>query len=140
MYKFRYSRIVEVKEKLIDKKQRDLEAAATAVDAVTKDIEKLDGEMDSTFDDMSTGCRTGKEFSVLKDYLSYLDQQKLGLMVEKERRSRLVDDLRAELLNLTIELKMLEKLKDKWALVARKAENVKEQKLMDDIGLRRDRF
>ncbi|OPY67140.1 MAG: flagellar biosynthesis chaperone [Syntrophorhabdaceae bacterium PtaU1.Bin034] len=139
MSEFRYKRLTEVKEKVLEHKQRELERALTAVNEVANRIEHIRKEIDDNFNDMMARCLTGKEFSVVTGYLSYLDGRKVDLLQEKTKRENRVDGLRAELLALTIELKMLEKLKMKDLAALKKAHNKKDQKAMDDLALRNER-
>jgi flagellar export protein FliJ len=138
MSDFRYKRLIEIKEKLLEQKQRELEAAIAAVQEVTERIAALDGEIDACFSEMTQRCITGKEFTVLKDYIGYLDSRREALFEEKAKRELVVDGMRTELMSLAIELKMLEKLKVRILQRVRKAQNRRDQKIMDDIAVRRD--
>ncbi len=82
---------------------------------------------------------TGEEFSTVTGYLNYLDGRKLTFLKEKGRREERVDGLRADLLALSIELKMLEKLEVKDLAAFKKIGNKKQQKAMDDLALRNER-
>ena len=136
MSEFRYNRLLEVKEKLLEHKQTELEIAVASVAAVVSDIEKVEKETAVTYDQITSRCLTGKELSILTGYLSYLDERKAGLRKEKEERETRVSTIRQELQALEIELKILEKLKAKALQAARKAANRKEQRVMDDLALR----
>jgi flagellar export protein FliJ len=136
MSDFRYERLMEVKDKLLQHKQRELEAASVAVQTIVEEIAKIGQESTNTYSELTGRCLTGKEVSVLIGYITYLDKQKVVLSEEKKRREGYVESLRRELLNLEIELKMLEKLKTKTLQTIKKAANKKEQKLMDELALR----
>jgi flagellar export protein FliJ len=136
MSEFRYNRLLEVKEKLLEHKQTELEVAVASVAAVVSDIEKVEKETAVTYDQITSRCLTGKELSILTGYLSYLDERKASLHEEKEERETRVSTIRQELQTLEIELKILEKLKAKALQAVRKARNRKEQRVMDDLALR----
>src|SRR5208337_1143463 len=136
MSDFRYGRLMEIKEKLLQQKQRELEIAITSLAAVADDIRKAQEETAETYDQIATRCLTGRELSVLTGYLSYLDMSKERLLKEKGEGEKRVAVVRSALICLEIELKVLEKLKFKMLQAAKKVLGRKEQKLMDDLALR----
>jgi flagellar export protein FliJ len=139
MSDFRYRRLMEVKEKLLEHKQRELDMALTALRAVIDEIDGVRRETTRTYDDMTARCLTGNELSVLVGYLGYLDVKRAGLNEKRIEREERVAAIRTQLCDLEIELKMLEKLKSKTLQIIKKARNKKEQKLMDEIALRAER-
>lgn len=139
MFKFRYKRLAEVKEKLLEHKQLELDAAVCALNEIIDEIDKVRQEIETNFNDMISRSMPGEEFSTLTGYLNYLDGKKLTLLEEKERREVRVDVLRADLLALSIERKMLEKLEVKDLAAFKKTDNKKQQKAMDDLALRNER-
>ncbi len=82
---------------------------------------------------------TGEQFSLLIGHLAYLDGKKAAMRDEKEKTDKRVNAVRRELLALTMEVKMFEKLKVKALQAARIAAHRKEQKMMDDLALRAER-
>ena len=136
MSDFRFQRLMEIKEKLLEHKQRELEIAMAALAALEREALAIQKEIDEGYNDMLARCITGKEFSLLVGYLAYLDDKKATAVDEKQKADERMSVLRAELAALAIELKMLEKLKSKALRAARKAGNRKEQKIMDDMALR----
>jgi flagellar FliJ protein len=136
MYSFRYERLLEVKEKILEHKQRQLDLALSALEDVRVQLEEVGREMLRTHNHIAERPLTGKELSVLVGYIALLDAQKAALNDEKTRRESRVSTLRSELYGLEVELKMFEKLKSKTLQTIKKARNQKEQKLMDEIGLR----
>jgi len=136
MSEFRYQRLMEVKEKLLEHKQTELEIAIASVAATVSEIDKVKRETAETYDQLTSRSMTGKEMSILTGHLTYLDAKKARLYQEKEKREGRVTTLRKELQALEIELKILEKLKARAQQVLRKARNRKEQRVMDDLALR----
>jgi flagellar export protein FliJ len=137
MSEFRYQRLLEIKEKLLEHKQTELEVAIMSVAAVVEHIHQVEMEIADTYRPLTTHCMTGKEVTELLGYLSHLDTTKVGLLDKKSQREQKVAHLRSELLALEIELKILEKLRDKALRAIKKVQNKKEQKLMDELALRR---
>ena len=125
-----------MKEKLLEHKQRELDFAIMTLNTVIDEIDGVKQETDRTYGDMTARCLTGNELYVLVGYLAHLDMRKAGLNDEKSRREDRIKAVRAQLYDLEIELKMLEKLKSKTLQTIKKTLNRKEQKLMDELALR----
>jgi flagellar export protein FliJ len=127
---------MEVKEKLLEHKQRELETALAAVADLVSRARAIEGQIAEQYNDMVARCITGKEFSLLVGYLTYLDGKKATIEGLKDKADARVNLLRAKLSGLAIEVKMLEKLRSKDLREARKADSRREQKMMDDLALR----
>lgn len=137
MFRFRFSRLAEIKEKLLEQKQEELEKAIAVVGALTQGIRAAEEETARRCEGMVSRCMTGEEFSLLMGHLAYLDKRKAAMREEKTREDGRVETLRKELMGLATELKMFEKLKAKDSQAAKTAERKKEQKLMDEMAERR---
>jgi flagellar export protein FliJ len=138
MSEFRFDRLVEIKEKLLEQKERELEAALAAQAAVIKEISRVETESAGVYDEMAARLLTGKELCMLTDRLSYLDMSKERLYNEKGEWERKTALIRSALRSLDMELKVLEKLKSRGLRAMKKARNRKEQKVMDELALRAD--
>jgi flagellar export protein FliJ len=136
MSDFRYDRLIEIKEKLLDQKKRHLEAALIAVQETHVKIEEVEKAIDNTYHEMTSGCYFGKEMSTMIDHISFLDNSKIKLSEEKKEKQEYVEIVRKELWDLEMDLKMLDKLRSKILSATKKAHSKKEQKLMDEIALR----
>lgn len=136
MSEFRYGRLMEVKEKLLEHKERELDAALSVLSTTIAEIDEVKQETARTYNDITARCLTGNELSVLVGCLASLDVRKAGLNDDKSTIETRIRTVRTELCDLEIELKMLEKLKSKTLQMTRKARNKKEQKLMDEIAQR----
>lgn len=136
MSDFRYARLLEVKERIIEQKRGQLDMALTTLAAVADEIEKAQQEASRTYEEITERCLTGKELSVLLGHLAFLDRKKASLDVERSRIEDRIVGLRKELYDLEVELKMLEKLESKTRQLIKKTQNKKEQKLMDELALR----
>ena len=136
MFSFRFDRLMEVKDKLREHKQRELENATAASDALTRRIRAMEDEIADRYNGMVSRCITGEEFSFLMGHLAYLDGRKAAMTEEKHATDKRISALRGELLSLTMELKMFDKLKSKTLQAARLAVHRTEQKLTDALALR----
>jgi flagellar export protein FliJ len=136
MSEFRYGRLMEVKEKLLEHKERELDVALSALSATTAQIDEVKQETARTWDEMTARCLTGNELSVLVGCLAGLDARRACLTDEKSTIENRIRMVRTELYDLEIELKMLEKLRSKTLQMIKKTRMKKEQKQMDEIALR----
>lgn len=136
MSEFRFQRVLDIKKKLLEHKQAELEIALHAVSTIEKEMNDVEKEMTETYLPLTNRCLTGSELTALTDYLAFLDRKRTGLRKEKQRREERVHEVRAELRALETERKVLEKLKAKALETVRKARNKKDQKLMDELALR----
>jgi flagellar export protein FliJ len=135
MPKFRLDRVIEVKNKVMDDKKKDLDQALTSLNRIEDAIVAVETDITKSYAAM-TSPMGGSDFSVLRDFLFHLDDKKAGLTGEREQASEKLDEIRAELLELAKEIKMLDTLKSKALERERKLQNRKEQKVMDDMALR----
>jgi flagellar export protein FliJ len=136
MSDFRYDRLMEVKEKLLEQKQGNLEAALIAVQETLTKISEVENRISDTYHEMTTRCLYGKEMSTMIDHIAFLDSTKIQLIEEKNEKQGFVELVRKELWELEVDLKMLEKLKSKILNTIKKTRSKKEQKLMDELALR----
>jgi flagellar export protein FliJ len=134
--KFRLSRIIEIKEKLIEDKERELEGAISALNDILNGILLIEHDAEESYNKLSMPALSGGDFSVLKDYLAYLENKRMCLLDEKAITQTKIDHLRADLVELLKELKMLETLQSKTFKVMKKSANRKEQKNLDAMALR----
>ena len=86
MSEFRYDRLLEIKEKLLEYKQAELEIAIASVAAAVSEIEQVERETAETYDELTGRSMTGKELSILTGHLAYLDAKKARLYEEKKKR------------------------------------------------------
>ncbi|MGA3173653.1 MAG: hypothetical protein ABSE25_04410 [Syntrophorhabdales bacterium] len=135
-FRFRFDRLIEVKEKLMEHKQHELEDVVREANALAEEARAIEKKISVHYDDMAARCITGEEFSLLIGSLAYLNAKKAAVMEEKQSKDLRIDALRAELIALVLELKVLERLRVNALKAAMKVAARKEQKLMDDIGIR----
>jgi len=138
MTKFRLHRIIEVKEKLIEDKEGELEIALNVLSNLNHDIEAIGKDIDARYQEMITPSLSGGDFSIIRDHLVYLENRRAILIDERENAEERIRLLRAQLVELLKELKMLETLKAKTVKAIKKIEHRKEQKNLDGMALRLD--
>ena len=132
----RLNRIIELKEQLLKEKERLLEQQNTRARALSGYISNLSAEIENNYSKICTKCLDGNEFSVIRNYIEHLDRLKFAAIEQKEQVEKKIAAIRAELVEMLREIKTLNTLKDKAVSAARKAENKKQQKLLDEIALR----
>ncbi len=138
MNKFRLHRIMEVKRKVLEDKEGELDGAAKELAALNLGIDALAGDIEETYKGFIGATLSGQDFSVIKDYLAHLERKRLNSMEEMAALQESMDLLKAELLGLLKELKMLETLESKMLKGMKRAENRKDQKSLDQLALRLD--
>jgi len=134
--KFRFERIKEVKEKLMEEKEREIQTVLSEIENITDNIVSIDKNIADNYKDITSATLDSNDFCNIKEYIIFLDHKKLVLLEQKETLKDKVNILRSELVEMLKEVKMLETLKQKEAGVAKKYQNRKEQKVLDDIALR----
>jgi len=138
MLKNRLERIIEIKEKMMEDKEREIEAEKAQLDAVSREIQMVDADIDKAYQKITAKPLKGNDFTVIRDFIEYLDNSKNALKLEKESIEEKVSLLKDELVELLKELKMLGTLRTKVLNALKKSSNRREQKLLDDIALRID--
>jgi flagellar export protein FliJ len=138
MIKDRLERIIEIKEKLMDDKEREIEEEKNKLDSTNQAIKAVDADINMNYERMTTKSIKGNDFSVITGYIEYLDSVKSSLIEESESLQQKIALLKEELIDLLKEIKMLGTLKDKISAALKKSINRREQKLLDDIALRVD--
>lgn len=138
MLKDRLERIIEIKEKLMDDKEREIEEEKSKLDSTNQAIKAVEADIDMNYERMTAKPMNGNDFSVITGYIEYLDNVKSSLVEESESLRQKIAILKEDLLDLMKEIKMLGTLKDKISAALKKSINKREQKLLDDIALRVD--
>jgi flagellar export protein FliJ len=132
----RLRRIIELKARLMEEKERVLDQYNKDRDIICSNIDKLDADIDMNYNEVSTRCLSGNEFLVLRDYLEHLSRMRKDASAQKELVESKIAAVRKELYEMLKEIKMLDGLKERTLSAARKAENRRHQKLLDEIALR----
>ncbi len=138
MLKGRLKRIIEIKEKMMDDKEREIEEAKAKLESVINEINTVDADIEENYEKISTKMLQGNDFSVIRDYIEYLENTKYTLMREAVSLDESALILKQELVELLQEKKMLDKLQIKEMDSLKKSSNRREQKLLDDMALRID--
>ena len=136
MLKERLDRIIEIKEKIMNDKEREIEEEKSKLDSVNRSIKAVDIDIEKNYERMTGKSIQGNDFSVITDFLEYLENMKCSLIGERETVEEKIAILKEELIELMKEMKMLGTLRDKIIATLKKTFNRREQKLLDDIALR----
>ena len=136
MLKDRIERIIEIKQKMMDNKEREIEEQKNKLDALVRSIMQIKSEIDQNYDRITSTSLHGNDLSVITDYVEHLEKKKYAVIIEKESLEEKIIIMKSELLYLLKEFKTLGALKDKIAASLKKFLNRQEQKLLDDIALR----
>lgn len=136
MTKFRLNRIIEVKEKLIEDKERELEETVRVLNDIVGNIDATEKNIEKNYNKLTISSLSGSDFTILKDYLSFLENRKECLLDEKGNVQSRIHQLRVDIAELMKELKMLETLKSKAYKAMKKTESRKMQKNLDAMALR----
>jgi flagellar export protein FliJ len=138
MSKLRVERIIEVKENIMDDKKKEMEAIAADIDITTNNINEIDIIINLNYDKLTATLMNSNDIYVLKEYIIYLENKKLDIIVQREKLRTKLDTAKAELLEMIKEIKMLEILKSKELKIIKKSQNKREQKMLDELALRID--
>jgi flagellar export protein FliJ len=136
MLKDRLERIIKIKEKIMDDKEREIDEEKGKLDSVCREIEAVDADIEKNYERMTGASMKGNDFSVITDYLEYLENMKCSFIGKRESIEEKITVLKEELVDLMKEMKMLGTLRDKILATLKKSLNRREQKLLDDIALR----
>ena len=120
----------------MERKQGQLKEALLIITVISNDINMIESTIYNKYSLLTLTPMNGNDFSVLTDYIEYLDSRKNELLLQREKAAKAVDAIRAELYDLARDVRMLENLKEKAARIVKRAENRKEQKSLDQIALR----
>lgn len=120
----------------MEEKERVLGQHTRKLQIVVNNIKHLSDEIDNNYKQLCTKCLDGNEFTVIRNYIGHLDRVKSSALAQKEQLDKKIAALRAELVEMLREIKTLNSLKEKLVSTARKAQNKKHQKLLDEIALR----
>lgn len=136
MHSDRLRRIIELRERLMEEKERVLDQHNRQRDIIQSNIESLDNDIENHYAELCSRCLDGNEFALLKNYLEYLGCTKAEALAQKELIEKTIVQIRAELVDMLKEIKTLDTLKKRALFTARRAQNKRHQKLLDDIALR----
>jgi flagellar export protein FliJ len=135
MAKFRLQRVIEIKNRIMDDKKKEMELATSALYRIDETIAEVEATTTRSYETMSAPMG-GSDFSVLKDFLFSLEVRKEELVKERAEAVEKLHVIKTALIELAKEIKMLDTLKAKALERERKLLNKKEQKIMDEIALR----
>jgi len=138
MNRFPYQKLLEVKEKLKDKKVKELYNFFETLEKITGSIKDTEEEINKQYRYME-GSLCGSDFSVLKDYIYYLEEKRMLYLKEKRDIQKRIEDMRHEIINIVKEIKMFENIKSKRLKAFLKEERKNQRKHLDSLGLRKEK-
>jgi flagellar export protein FliJ len=139
MPKLRIERIIEIKEKMLDDKKKEMEAVIAKINKITNDINDTDSNIELNYNKITGTLMNGNDIYVIKEYVIFLENKKLEMINNRKKLRADENALRTELLEMIKEIKMLETLKSKELRIIKKSENRKEQKMLDELASRDER-
>ncbi len=123
----------------MEEKERLLDAHRKERDRISRNIEILNNEIDANYSDLCSRCLEGSEFTSIREYLEHLGRTKDDALKQRASVEKLMAVVRTQLLEMLKEIKVLDALREKRVTAAKRADNKKHQKLLDDIALRLER-
>jgi flagellar export protein FliJ len=138
MSKLRIERIIEVKERIMDDKRKEMEAVDTEITIITNEINEIESNIDINYNKITVTSMNSNDIYVLKEYIIFLENKKLNVTEQREKLRVKMHNMKAELLELIKEIKMLEILKLKELKIIKKSQNRREQKMLDELASRID--
>lgn len=136
MFKLRIERIIEIKEKVIDDKKRDMETIVAVINRITDEISKIDHDIDTNYNNVIVNISNSNDVYVLKEYIIFLEKKKLNMIGQRKDHEAGLGHIKSELFELLKEVKMLETLRSKELKIIKKAQSRREQKMLDELALR----
>ena len=134
---FRLQKILDVKMKLLDAKEKELGSARRLLDDVTAEIAAVEDEARRRYHKTMAQVVDGSDFSVFRDYLQFLDTRKIELKAKRVETEKVLEILKREVVELLTEIKTLEILKSRAMSAEKKARNRREQKHLDSMALKK---
>lgn len=131
----RIERIIKLKEKLMEEKQKQINDVLLAIDDIINNIKLIETKINMNYEHITTTTICGGDLCLIKDNIIFLENKKSELLEEREECNKRLSLLRMELVEQAREIKKLETLKSKILSAIKKTQNRKEQKFFDDIAL-----
>lgn len=138
--KFRLQKLLELKETIQKAKQRELWLAQHNLLQRQDDLQRLENSKEKFTKDMNQTDRASVA-QILRnfEYLVTLTENISKKKQEVHKHQVEVEQKRDDLLQIKKELKMLEKLKEKILEHLQQEHNNKEQKLIDELAIKKNR-
>ncbi len=134
------TRIIELKEKFMEEKEGVLNNLAIQFSEINTIIEKIEFEYGENQEMLQKFVLDGSDFEVITSYIKCLSARKQKKIHERENVNKQIDAVRAELVELAIEVNIYKKLREKKIKEIKIIENRKLQKKLDDIAIRNARL
>jgi flagellar export protein FliJ len=136
MSKFRFDRLIEVKENLLNEKKKDLKKTTDLYEGISMEITITEDNIKRDFSRIAEPDTDSNDIYVLREHIIWLEARKSRLSEERRATLEKIEILMVELGEILKEIKTLETLKNRALQVMRKEANKKEQKKLDELALR----
>ncbi|NLK20759.1 MAG: flagellar export protein FliJ [Epulopiscium sp.] len=135
-FQFRLDNILNIREKLEDKKKQEYGEASTSFQNEKEIKHQLINKTDNIFcgmRDMLENKITPREVLYYNQYIGFLKERIIEQNKKVEDAARHMENKRCELLEVVKQRKMLESLKEKQKAAFLEEVNKSEQKIIDEI-------
>ncbi len=136
MAKLRIERVLEVKERFLDDKKKEMESITAALEQIIDEIYETDNVIEENYNKIISTSMNGNEMFMIKEYITYLENKKHDMFLKKEDLKLKINNIRNELVEMMKEIKMLEILKSKELQLLKKSQNRRVQKMLDEMASR----
>lgn len=135
-FDYKYAKILEFKKKSEDSIKNQLSNAIKVLEDEEQKLDKLKSNKISTNEDMGRLVLDGTSISQLRNYNSFISGLDNRISSHKEivtEQNNRIEGIRVNLLNMTKEVKVFEKMKDKYMEEYRYEELKEEERLTDQL-------
>ena len=135
-FKYQFETILNLKIRMEDMKKSELKVAINKLDAEKDKLDKLNKEKEEQYNmlkDKQKGKFTVEDLKMFNNYINSLDKKinKQKIVVQKEEDN--VKKIRDELIKVSKEKRMFEKLREKKLEEYMQEYYIKEQQVVDNI-------
>jgi len=136
MAKFRYNKLIEIKENALNEKKKELKKTIDLYEGISREIIDTEDDIRKNFNRAAEPEMDSNDIYILREHIMWLEAKKKRLIEERKAVGEKIDTMRSELGEILKEIKILESLKSKALQTMRTAYNKKEQKKLDELALR----
>lgn len=136
MPKFRYDKLIEIKENALNEKKKELKKTVDLHESISREILDTEDSIRKDFNKIAEPEMDSNDIYILREHTIWLEAKKKRLIEERKTIGAKIDILRSELGEILKEIKILETLKSKRLQAMRKEYNRREQKKLDELAIR----
>lgn len=136
---FRFEKIKEVKERLLEEKERQIKDLLTNIEEIKSVVTITERMIHGNYNRLSEKVIEGSDFNTIKEYIRVLEERRDSLLKDLSSLVKRADILRNELVEMLKGIKMLETMKERELKAFQRIKDKRLQKAIDEIALRMDR-